>query len=392
MIILLFPLFIMGSCGIDVRRQVEEQIRLFEQENVPDKRETVFQAEASFEHGEVVIKGETDNIRIKEQLLNDLSKWNVIDQIMLLPDSMTGNKKFAVVNLSVANLRAEPIHSSELVNQALLGTPVKILKVHNGWFLVQTPDKYISWVDAAGIYQMTEEEFNRWKQSDRIIFTGYTDHIYESEDLSHPVADVSMGGILQVEEVRRNYIKVTFPDRRQGYVRPDNWITFSQFLNTAHPDTASVVELSKSLMGRPYLWGGTSIMAMDCSGFTRMIYFMHGLILARDASLQAKYGQEPVHGSSFSEIQAGDLLFFGRRDKENNQELFTHVALSLGNTEYIHAAGKVGINSFNPDRSDYSDFRRNTFIMARRIVGMEGTEGIVWVKEHEWYRDPINKK
>lgn len=392
MIILLFPLFIMGSCGIDVRNQVEEQIWLFEQENVPDKRETVFHAEAVYENGKVILSGETNDNRLKEQLLQRLSKWEVSDRISLLPDSTAGNKEFALVSLSVANLRAEPSHTSELVSQALLGTPVKVLKVHNGWNLVQTPDNYISWVDAAGIYRLTAEEFTRWKQSNRIIFTGYTDNIYDSENLKHPVADVSMGGILQVEQADGNFFRVMLPDRRKGYVRSDNWISFSNFLQTARPDTASVVELATKLTGRPYLWGGTSVVAMDCSGFTRMIYFMHGLILARDASLQAKYGQEPETGSSFSKLQAGDLLFFGRQDVENSREHISHVAISLGTTEYIHAAGRVKTNSFNPDSSGYSDFRRNTYIMARRIIGMEGREGIVWIKEHEWYQDTIIKK
>ena len=47
-----------------------------------------------------------------------------------------------IIYNSVANMRSEPRHSSELVSQALLGTPVRILEEEGEWRRVQTPDKY----------------------------------------------------------------------------------------------------------------------------------------------------------------------------------------------------------------------------------------------------------
>jgi hypothetical protein len=34
-----------------------------------------------------------------------------------------------------------------MASQAILGTPVKILKKKGGWYLVQTPDEYLGWTD-----------------------------------------------------------------------------------------------------------------------------------------------------------------------------------------------------------------------------------------------------
>jgi hypothetical protein len=378
-------LFLTVACGVKNRSQTEEIIRHFKRDEVPDKRETVFTAEAVFEKGQVILKGETDDANLKNNLLNNLQDLKITDEIKILPDSTVGNQPFALVNVSVANFRASPGFSSELVTQALLGTPVKILKKQGGWFLIQTPDRYISWSSAGGIFPVTESELQNWQMAERVIYMGSFTQIFETGSMDNPIADVTMGGILELLEQRRNYIKVKCPAGREGFTNPENWVSFSEFRETAKPDSASIVNLAENLKGRPYLWGGTSALAMDCSGFTKTVYFMHGVILARDASLQVRHGKPVNPGDSFENLQPGDLLFFGRKANEQQTERITHVAISKGKTEYIHAAGKVEENSFNPDSEIYSEYRRNTFIRAKRVIGSEGTEGIQWIKEHPWY-------
>jgi gamma-D-glutamyl-L-lysine dipeptidyl-peptidase len=384
-ILMLSISIIISSCGVNNRKKAEGIIAKFEQNNVPDKRETVFDVEALFQKGKVVLQGETDNLSLKNELLNQFQSFEVVDEISLLPDSTVGDHPFALVNVSLANFRATPQYSSELVTQALLGTPVKMLKKHNGWYQVQTPDRYISWVPPGGIFPITENELQIWRQSERMIFTGSFTQIFETERLEKPVADVTMGGILELLEQRWNYIRVRFPDGREGFTALQNRISFSEFRETARPDSTSLVNRAQSLKGRPYLWGGTSVLAMDCSGFTKMVYFMHGIILARDASLQVRHGQPVTPGNSFENLQPGDLLFFGQKENEEQPERITHVAISKGKTAYIHAAGKVEENSFDPGNELFSEYRKNTFIRARRITGAEGTDGIQWVKEHPWY-------
>ena len=384
-VILLLSVFILVSCGVNDRKESENIIVHFEQNNVPDKRETVFDVEAAFQKGKVVLQGETDNERLKNELLNQFRSLEVVDEILLLPDSTVGEKPYALVNVSAANFRVTPRYSAELVTQALLGAPVKILKKQGSWHLVQTPDNYISWAPSGGIFPVTENELQNWRQADRVIFTGSFTQIFETEKMEKPVADVTMGGILELLEQRWNYIKLRFPDGREGFTNPQNWVSFSEFKETARPDSTSLVNLAQSMKGRPYLWGGTSALAMDCSGFTKMVYFMHGIILARDASLQVRHGQPVNPGDSFENMQPGDLLFFGQKANEEQPERITHVAISLGKTEYIHAAGKVEENSFDPRSEIWSEYRKNSFIRAQRVIGSEGSEGIQWVKEHPWY-------
>ena len=111
---------------------------------------------------------------------------------------------------------------------------------------------------------------------------------------------------------------------------------------------------------------------------------MNGLILARDASLQVRHGQLVETDESFSQFQPGDLLFFGRMTADSTERI-THVAISTGETEFIHASGRIKENSFNPASDIYSEYRRESFMRARRITGSEGTEGIRRISEHPWY-------
>jgi gamma-D-glutamyl-L-lysine dipeptidyl-peptidase len=84
-------------------------------------------------------------------------------------------------------------------------------------------------------------------------------------------------------------------------------------------------------------------------------------------------------------FQTGDLLFFGQKTSETSKERVTHVALSLGGNEFIHASGRIKMNSFNPESPVFSEFRKNSFIRARRIIGAENSSGVLKLNEHLWY-------
>lgn len=112
---------------------------------------------------------------------------------------------------------------------------------------------------------------------------------------------------------------------------------------------------------------------------------MNGLILARDASLQTRHGYTIETAENFETLQPGDLLFFGQKSTEDQPEKVTHVGISLGGTEFIHASGRVKQNSLHPDSANYSEYRKKTFIRARRIKGAEGKPGIIRIEDHPWY-------
>ena len=69
----------------------------------------------------------------------------------------------AVVRLSVANVRLSGEFSAEMVTQALLGTPVKVLNAGK-WNEVELPDGYRGWVHEEAISILADEDFASWCQ------------------------------------------------------------------------------------------------------------------------------------------------------------------------------------------------------------------------------------
>lgn len=381
LILLLFAI----SCSVKQPEDVDDKLKQFTEKINPELRENVWSIKAVNRNGNLIFQGETDHPEWKVELLAQPGFENVIDEIAILPDSSVGAKTYGLINLSVANLRTKPNHSAEMATQARFGTPVKILKKKDNWYLVQTPDNYISWVDDDGIVPVSQLQLFNWKNSDRLIFTGDNQIACTSESMSRPITDITLGSILEKMGESRNNFKVKLPDGRIGFVDKNYWVNFDQFKNETYPDTSAIRSMALHLMGRPYLWGGTSNRAMDCSGLVKVIYFMNGIILARDASLQIKYGELIEPTQDLDSFQTGDLLFFGRKENENQPKQVTHVALSLGGTEYIHASGRIKRNSLNPQSEIFSEYRKNSFVRARRIIGNKKEPGIVAIKNHPWY-------
>jgi cell wall-associated NlpC family hydrolase len=71
------------------------------------------------------------------------------------------------------------------------------------------------------------------------------------------------------------------------------------------PRASGIVGIAQSLMGIPYVWGGSTTSGFDCSGFTSYVYRQAGITIPRTAGAQ-KRATTPV-----SSPRPGDLVFFG---------------------------------------------------------------------------------
>jgi len=98
---------------------------------VPDTREGICNVEIGSLPGNIIkVKGETDlpEVRMEISRLIENSGFKCQDSIAVLPDSSVIKKKWGLVSVSVCNIKKEPSYASELTSQAMMGTPVKILK------------------------------------------------------------------------------------------------------------------------------------------------------------------------------------------------------------------------------------------------------------------------
>lgn len=352
--------------------------------HAPDKRVAIFDISIAQEGNQIVLSGETDQKEALSDLLKTIKSkgYAVKNAVSALPDSSVGIFTRAIVNNSVANIRSQAKHSGELATQAILGTPLKVLKIAGDFYQVQTPDGYISWVDHGGVSLLSLEEYQNWADSPKVIFTRPYGFVYQEENHElKKVSDIVLGAQLKLLSTSDNYFKVEYPDKRTGFIKKEESELYASWISNVQPSGTLIELYAQELMGIPYLWGGTSSKGMDCSGFTKTVYLMNGFIIPRDASQQIMAGKDIDPNLAFEGLQKGDLMFFGKKATDSTRQRVTHVGIFLGNKEgqFIHASGKVKMGSINPSSSFYDEFNTNRYLGSRRYLG-EKDKGIIDLK------------
>jgi hypothetical protein len=366
------------SCSKERSSDVQEErttvhpvIRELQQKYAPDKRVAIFNVSVIEDGKRVIVKGEVDDKNAKLELLEKFRSngKEVLDSVEVLPAENLGMKTWGIITVSVANMRTEPRESAELGTQALMGTIVKIWKKKGGYLYIQTPDKYLGWADADQLHRVSEKEVREWNENKKIFVTAQYDLVRQQPNQnSYPVCDITAGGVLKELDRQGNWINVELADGRTGYLPASSVINYSDWGTKIKPVPEKIERTGKFLMGVPYLWGGTSIKGVDCSGFTKTVFLLNGMMLNRDANQQADQGVEIEPGKNFENLKKGDLLFFGRKAENGKQERIVHVGIYLGNKEYIHSSGSVHINSFDPHSPIFNEYNLNRFVRARRVI------------------------
>lgn len=381
-------LLAMAACSPQNKAEIEQLLDSTEEHFAPDSRVVLFDVQAEEDDGKWLLKGETTMSEAKAALLDSLSALglSITDSIQVLPasDKLKG-QTFAIVNNSVANIRSRPSHPAQLATQALLGMPLQVLKKEGGWYMVKTPDDYISWVDGGGIEQMDQAEYEDWKTAPKLIYLNTYGFSYrEPAESSEKVTDLVAGSILKMEGQTASFFEVSYPDGRRGYVPTEEAKPFDEWNNELNINQASLMETSKTMMGAPYLWGGTSTKGMDCSGFTKTIYFMNGMVIPRDASQQIKAGTLVDNQRNFEQLQVGDLLFFGRPATDTEPRRVVHVGMWIGDKQFIHSSGRVHVSSVDSSAENFDAYNLDRYLEARRYLNNRQGNIIQTADMYEW--------
>ena len=293
--LILFVSILLSACGCNTlsEKGLQGEIDRISVKWVPDQRTGLCTSLIKAEGKKIILKGETTIPEAKTEIIKALDSLNIelIDSLVILPDTINNIKYLGVVTLSVINLRKEPEHSSELVSQAILGTPVVVLKSTGSWVLVQTPDMYISWTEKSSLRLMTRSELNKWRAARKGIYLENTGWLADTISDNHGVVgDLVGGSIIEITGETKDYLRLALPDGRSGFAEKKKVIDFDTWKSTVQCTEESVCKTALTYLGIPYLWGGSSAKGADCSGFVQSVYFRNGVILQRDASLQALHG------------------------------------------------------------------------------------------------------
>ena len=209
-----------------------------------------------------------------------------------------------ICTVSVAAIRAEQSHQSEMTSQLLYGETVEILQNKGKFLKVKMHfDGYEGWIDSQQIAEISDDYFNERK-------TELVANTVQMYNTSQGSILLSMGSEVNSEK------------------------TDPVFLNL---ETMSAT--AKQFLNVPYLWSGRSFFGIDCSGFVQLIYKAHGITLPREAQQQSEIGEVL---SFVEESKPGDLAFF-----EDDEGRICHVGMMLADHQIIHASGKVRIDSLD---------------------------------------------
>jgi gamma-D-glutamyl-L-lysine dipeptidyl-peptidase len=251
---------------------------------------------------------------------------------------------YGICNLSIASLRSEPSHRSEVVTQLLFGEFFEIITLEKDWMNVRCAhDGYEGWMQTAQYKSLSLAEYQELSRSKLHLCFDLVQIMINENSIYSIVLGSNLpwfwGNTCRIGTA--NYVfdgNARMPDMSNG--------------------TKSIVENAYMYLNTPYLWGGRSPFGIDCSGFTQMVFKLCGIMLKRDAWMQAEQGDD-VH--LLDEARPGDLVFF-----DNEERRIIHVGILASKNKVIHASGKVRVD--NIDHQGIYNAEKRQYTHSLRLI------------------------
>ena len=205
-----------------------------------------------------------------------------------------------------APLRHEPRPDAPLDSEALKGERVTVYDANaEGWSWGQLEDGYVGWLPSAALATPGSPPTHKVAALHTFVFPGPSIR-------SPPVEILPFGAKLNIAEVR-DRMAITSPG---GYVP-------AAHLKPIADNEPDFVAVADRFVGAPYLWGGKTMLGIDCSGLVQLALSACGIACPRDSDMQERALGAPV---DLSELARGDLIFW-----------CGHVAIARDRHSLVHA-------------------------------------------------------
>lgn len=259
--------------------------------------------------------------------------------------------KYAVVNKTIGILKSEPREDSESTDEVLFGMNVEILKeLSNSWFYIRTHYNYEGYINGGNLLINDENSITWDKEKNTVVINSFADVLDTPEASGYQIATLTRGSnLISIDVISENnrFIKVKLPDSKTGWIRRRFISKLIKNYNVRDEEKLreNLAEAALGYLGTQYRWGGKTPCGIDCSGLCSMAYMLNGILIYRDAQIKEGF---PINEISVYKLKKGDLIFFPG-----------HVAMYLGNGDYVHSATSndiVKINSFNEKADNYNEY------------------------------------
>lgn len=247
-----------------------------------------------------------------------------------------------ILTLPVLPIRSEPSERAEMTTQLLFGEQFELLESQDSWtFIRNSADGYEGWATTKMLTELSDE----WLEQLRI---------QPSTLLRNPIT-VLRG--VEIGELHLPAGSRLFVGNSHFFIPTAEGVT-ELFLemepespSQSKPLSERILQTASQFLNAPYLWGGKTILGMDCSGLIQVSAAINGFQLPRDARDQASLGEEQF----LSLALPGDLAFFA-----NPEGRIVHVGIVSAPNQILHASGSVRIDEldergiFNRDLKKYT--------------------------------------
>lgn len=261
------------------------------------------------------------------------------------------NKEYFINNPSVY-MHTAPDITSEVSDELLYGTKLKKIAMYGDYYRCETSYGYSGYVHEKYLY---EDELPAGAKQ-YIVTASHCDLLTEAVYRYRPVITLPRGSIIHSRHClsRADRFFSVIHKKHKCYI-PASAVRLYTPTDGAVPEKSrdirrKICDDALYYLGTPYRWGGKSMQGIDCSGLCFMTYFLNGIPLWRDSYADTRF----VHEISAERALQGDIIYFNG-----------HMALYIGDGEYVHSSASAGCVTVNSLRKNSIIYRAD---LADKVV------------------------
>jgi cell wall-associated NlpC family hydrolase len=241
-------------------------------------------------------------------------------------------------------------------SQMLFGETVTVFAIKNNIAFVQsTHDNYVGYISRLHLSPYVKKNTHRVSVRTAQVYADAT--MKSTIIMALPMnAEIFVTG-----EAQNGYLPIAWNGDHRGFIS-------EKHLKPSSQSEGDIVKTAESLLGTPYVWGGTSTFGIDCSGLLQTAFKAAGRACPRDTDMQEA---DPKLGYKISitddiapkNLKRGDIIFFKG-----------HVGIMTDHKHLIHANANFMRVTIDPLADVAARIKKTEGIGITSVVRYEQTE------------------